>query len=141
AAPGREESEQVLLTTPGPRARIMRSMRRLLSLLAAASLLVGLAALDLAGAPPAGALNAITTFTAPNMGGPDSVTTGPDGNIWFASSNGDKIGKVTPSGGVTVFPQDPLYGPNDIVAGPDGNLWFTARQASGLGRITPTGTV
>ena len=113
-------------------------MRRPVSLLAALALLGALAAADLAGAPSAGALNKITTFAAAGMGAPTSVTVGPDGNIWFASSNGDVVGKVTPSGVVTPFPQDPLYGPNDIVAGPDGNLWFTARQASGIGRITPS---
>ncbi len=105
-------------------------MRRHLCLLAVASLLSALAAVT-GGAPPAGAaINGIDTFTGTGVGAPEGMTAGPDGNVWFATSIGHRVGKVTPAGVDTTFPMDTTLGLNDIVAGPDGNLWF-ALTASG----------
>ena len=65
-----------------------------------------------------------------------SLTTGPDGNVWFDANydpsftdNQVVIGKVTPSGAVTEFPPIPLPSTegalaDTIVSGPDGDLWF-----------------
>jgi hypothetical protein len=50
------------------------------------------------------------------------ITAGPDGNVWFADTNGHAVGMIAPSGNITelVAPgSDPL----DIVTGADGNLW------------------
>ncbi len=60
---------------------------------------------------------------------PDGITAGPDGNLWFTESGGNKIGRITPSGQITEFPlptgiTKPYY-PIGITAGPEGNLWFT----------------
>jgi streptogramin lyase len=87
----------------------------------------------------------ITEFAAgisPNSG-PNGITAGPDGNLWFTeASTNPKIGRITPSGIVTEFAAviSPESEPIGITAGPDGNLWF-AEEPSKIGRITPLGVV
>jgi streptogramin lyase len=73
--------------------------------------------------------------------GPESITTGPDGNIWFTEIWSGRIGRLTPSGVLTEFPAAST--PRGIVTGPDGNLWFAVSNLQGpaVGRITPTGVV
>lgn len=75
---------------------------------------------------------------------PRSITTGPDGNLWFTESgtngvNGKRIGRITPSGVITEF--DVSKSPVDITAGPDGNLWFTEGNPDVVGRITTSGVI
>jgi streptogramin lyase len=69
------------------------------------------------------------------------ITTGPDGNLWFADEGGN-IGRITTAGTVTEFavptPQSELW---DITAGPDGNLWFTEINGNKIGRITTSGAI
>lgn len=65
----------------------------------------------------------------------DSITTGPDGNLWFTDTLGNRIGRMTPDGGLTLF--DAVGGPRGIATGPDGNIWFTA--SNWVGRITMSG--
>jgi streptogramin lyase len=65
---------------------------------------------------------------------------GPDGNVWFAEIQGNRIGRITPTGQVTEF-SGGLNEPIGITAGPDGNLWFTQFNGSSVGRITPTGAI
>ena len=71
------------------------------------------------------------------------ITAGPDGNLWFAGFNDDKIGRITPQGVVTEFSAgiSPGAGLYDIAAGADGNLWFTEAGLDRIGRITPLGVV
>jgi len=73
---------------------------------------------------------------------PTGITLGPDGNLWFTESNGNKIGRLSPRGG---FKEYPLPAPNSmpigITTGPDGNLWFTERYGDQIGRITTTGQI
>jgi streptogramin lyase len=76
---------------------------------------------------------------APNGGfSIGSLTTGPDGNVWFdaeydssPSDNQVVVGYVTPEGQVTEFPPIPVpagqYAVADydaMVGGPGGDLWF-----------------
>jgi len=75
--------------------------------------------------------------------GPNDITTGPDGNLWFTESNSAQIGRITPAGIVTEFPI-PFSGgsrPAGITAGPDGNLWFVENGGRIGRRITPTGVI
>ena len=69
-----------------------------------------------------------------------AITVGPDHNLWFTEYNGNKIGRITPSGSITEFPvpASALYG---ITAGPDGNLWFTEMNANKIGCITLSGSI
>ena len=83
---------------------------------------------------PAGAnaqyVEAITEFSdgISNPGGPDLITAGPDGNLWFTEQAGNRIARITPDGVVTEFSAGLSVGagPRGIVSGPDGNLWSPA---------------
>jgi streptogramin lyase len=71
-----------------------------------------------------------------------SITTGPDGNLWCAETNGNRIARITPSGSVTEFTIPTASStPYGITTGPDGNLWFTEHNAAQVGRITPSGVI
>lgn len=101
------------------------------------------------GAILAGAAHAqtITEFPIPSPSNhPGSITTGPDGNLWFTEGPAGAIGRITTDGVVTEFPlPTPDYAPPNIVAGPDGNLWFTEQalhtHAGKIGRITTGGEI
>jgi len=71
---------------------------------------------------------------------PTTITAGPDGNLWFTESLGNRIGRITPAGAVTEFSGLPAESdPTGIVAGPDGDLWFTEALNSGVARMTRNG--
>ena len=74
-----------------------------------------------------------TAFPLPAGSSLESITTGPDGNLWFTENDG-KIGRITTNGTLTEFPL-PIYSnnPRGITAGPDGNLWFTETGANKIG--------
>ena len=70
---------------------------------------------------------------------PSGIALGPDGALWFAETEANKIGRMTTTGRITEFalPFDPV-GPNlpgEIVAGPDGAMWFTESGVNKIGRI------
>ena len=72
---------------------------------------------------------------------PREITIGPDGNLWFTETGGNRIGRITPAGTITEFPVPSTSGfgvaaVQGIVAGPDGNLWFAEYLASKIGKIT-----
>src|SRR5262249_55224121 len=86
---------------------------------------------------------------------PFEITTGADGNLWFAERDVDTnnlIEKMTPAGEFTAYPLpfsniDSGYGysimygvPTAITTGSDGNVWFSTNDGK-IGRITLTGTV
>ena len=92
----------------------------------------------------------ISEFALPAGSAPAGIVTGPDGNLWFTETSGNKIGRITPLGTVTEFPvptagSRPLY----ITSGPDGNLWFTEETGNRtvpehpnkIGRITTSGVI
>jgi streptogramin lyase len=90
-----------------------------------------------------GAATSTQEFTALTVaGGPNGITAGPDGNLWFTEVNSAKIGRITPTGAITEFPV-PISSsaPYGITRGPDGNLWFTELGGNKIGRITPTGAL
>ncbi len=77
-------------------------------------------------------------------GGPDWVTSGPDGNIWFNASQDftregapGYIGRITPSGVVTEFPL--AIGTDGIISGPHGNLWFG--DGTNIAEMTTDGVI
>ena len=87
-----------------------------------------------------------TTSKPTDLYGPNAITIGPDGNLWFTEVWGNKIGKISPKDGkiteynVSSATRNMNSGPIDITAGPDGNLWFTGSNK--IGKISPkTGKV
>jgi streptogramin lyase len=78
--------------------------------------------------------------TTPNSN-PFGIASGPDGNIWFTESAGNKIGKMTTAGAISEYtvPTSSSF-PANIVAGPNGALWFTERFGSNVGEITTGGS-
>jgi streptogramin lyase len=87
----------------------------------------------------------ITEFAVPTaMSGPNAITDGPDGNLWFTEQRSNQIGRLTPSGVITEFAIPTAGGnPSAITTGSDGNLWFTEVTTTGIddniGRLTPAG--
>jgi virginiamycin B lyase len=63
------------------------------------------------------------------------ITTGPDGNIWFAEAGNSVIARITPGGGVTET-QAAGVAPFDVTTGPDGAMWYTLNGSAAIGRIT-----
>jgi streptogramin lyase len=70
---------------------------------------------------------------------PWSITSGPDGNLWFTEEIGNAIGHISTSGsfipGGSGLPTASSR-PEGITSGPDGNLWFTEEGGGKIGRIT-----
>ena len=85
----------------------------------------------------------LTEFALPTThAGPESITTGPDGNLWFTEHDANKIGRITPTGEVTEFPiPTDSTRPVVIASGPDGALWFTEPLGNKIGRITSSGVI
>jgi len=86
---------------------------------------------------------AITSYpaVAPGSGGPNAITRGSDGALWFTLGSGS-IGRMTSAGAFTSYSIPTANSaPMGIAAGPDGALWFTESAANQIGRITPTAGV
>jgi streptogramin lyase len=76
--------------------------------------------------------------------GPQGITPGPDGNLWFTEFWANRIGRMTPAGVLTEFPIPTVEtAPHGIVAGPDGSLWFVEShfRHTAVARITTSGVV
>src|SRR5437867_1322429 len=73
--------------------------------------------------------------------GPIGITTGPDGGVWFAEYDANKIGRV--SRGIIREVSVPTSGsgPIGITVGPDGGVWFTEYDGNKIGRVDPTGAI
>src|SRR5579872_1387877 len=81
-----------------------------------------------------------TIYNGPSSNDGGGITSGPDGNVWITTFDGNQIGRVTTSGSFTMFTVPTSNSePYGITSGPDGNLWFTEYAASKIGRITPVG--
>jgi virginiamycin B lyase len=71
-----------------------------------------------------------------------SITTGPDGALWYTNNGDSTIGRITVSGVAKAFTSTKIFKPIGITTGPDGALWFTNFTTRGsIGRITTSGTV
>jgi hypothetical protein len=78
----------------------------------------------------------ISEFPTPTSGSqPNTITSGPDGNLWFTLGN-NYIGTITSSGTFTEYTVPTSNsGPTGITSGPDGNLWFVEGGANQIGRV------
>ncbi len=95
----------------------------------------------------------ITSFSVPTTAAVNgilsSLTTGPDGNLWFAEANSyynqtnpDMIGRITPGGEISEFLlPDANAQPGTLTVGSDGALWFTELGIGKIGRITSDGKI
>ena len=107
-----------------------------------------LAALLLGVAPVSFAQSvSISLYALPtHSSSPYGLTAGPDGAVWFAECNGNKIGRITTAGVITEYPL-PEGGscPTQITSGPDGAMWFveleSTRSGHQIGRITTSGVI
>jgi hypothetical protein len=73
---------------------------------------------------------------------PNTITSGPDGALWFTEETGPNIGRVTTAGVITEYPVLTAHSsPFGITTGPDGALWFTENGGHKIGRITTSGTI
>ena len=103
--------------------------------------LVGVLVTQMILATPASAAVTITEFPVPTQFGLGPITAGTDGNIWFAESGDDTLGRITPGGAVTEFPlTEPVPRAPGNHVGPDGAVWFTETGSGAIGRIDPSGT-
>jgi virginiamycin B lyase len=76
----------------------------------------------------------------------DSLTVGPEGDVWFTSRRGESaaVTRTTSTGARTRFPLEAGTTPGSIVSGPDGAIWFVETRADGtgeVGRITADGAI
>jgi streptogramin lyase len=80
----------------------------------------------------------ITEYDLPNaLSYPQNITPGPDGNMWFSETLGERVGKITPSGAIIEYPIG--IHSNGITSAPDGNVWFTSPFNGYVGRMTTAG--
>ena len=90
-------------------------------------------------APSGTVLNVIQLPT--NYSDPRTITTGPDGNLWFTEARG-AIGQV--STGAVLLNEFLVQGGNrvyPIAVGPDQNLWFGEILNGIIAQITTSGTI
>jgi virginiamycin B lyase len=69
------------------------------------------------------------------------IVTGSDGNLWFAVSYTDQVGRITPTGQKRIWDVDSNCYPQTIASGPDRALWFGCGIADEIGRITTGGSI
>src|SRR5687768_6752281 len=72
------------------------------------------------------------------------IALGPDGNLWFAEKDVDKLGRLTPGNPPVIAEFDLPTGftdPFNIAVGPDGKIWANATNgAPAVVRIDPSNT-
>ncbi len=77
----------------------------------------------------------ISEFSA-GTANPEQVVLGPDGAIWFAETNANKVGRIATDGTLLEFTV-PTIGAtlNGITTGPDGAIWFAETNQGKVGKI------
>jgi virginiamycin B lyase len=82
--------------------------------------------------------------------GPEAMTAGPGGSVWFANYGFDpSIGRITSSGAITLYPMTGgRGGPSSITMGSDGAIWFAndfgivkskrTTEKYSVGRLSPS---
>jgi virginiamycin B lyase len=85
----------------------------------------------------------VTEFAVTAGSGPNGITIGSDGNIWYTELFNNAIGKMDiKTHAVTDYPL-PTGGANPqlLTLGADGNVWFTEADVDQVGRITSKGKI
>jgi virginiamycin B lyase len=74
----------------------------------------------------------------PEVGSPEAMTRGPDGNPWYVSEGRQPaVKRITADGLIRTYPlpvRPEQFGVGGITTGGDGALWFTQASESGKGR-------
>lgn len=100
------------------------------------------AALTAACSEPGG-LKSLTLTGTMTLGAgvvdPTSITSGPDGALWFTNFLG--TGRITTAGTISNFTDPAITFPANIIAGPDGALWFTDLLTNSVDRLTTSGSL
>src|SRR5260370_17311207 len=88
---------------------------------------------------------AITEFHVSNVGVPQGITAGPDGNLWFTEFYDNVVGRITAKGTSTLFRLNTMNSATYITNGSDGALWLTLLNDVGgsttnqIGLLTTSG--
>src|SRR5260370_4617487 len=94
---------------------------------------------------PVAAAPTITEFHVSNVGVPQGITAGPDGNLWFTEFYDNVVGRITAKGTSTLFRLNTMNSATYITNGSDGALWLTLLNDVGgsttnqIGRLTTSG--
>jgi streptogramin lyase len=70
---------------------------------------------------------------------PTSITTGPDGRLWFTETSNSGLGVISTSGAFSTVPG--LSAPGYGIASSAGDLWVTQPSADEIAKVAPTGSV
>jgi virginiamycin B lyase len=122
---------------PGPGRR--RRSQRVMMILAIVGAVLFLWTQPVAAAPT------ITEFHVSNVGVPQGITAGPDGNLWFTEFYDNVVGRITTKGTSTLFRLNTMNSATYITKGSDGALWLTLLNDVGgsttnqIGRLTTSG--
>jgi len=122
---------------PGPGRR--RRSQRVMMILAIVGAVLFLWIQPVAAAPT------ITEFHVSNVGVPQGITAGPDGNLWFTEFYDNVVGRITAKGTSTLFRLNTMNSATYITNGSDGALWLTLLNDVGgsttnqIGRLTTSG--
>jgi streptogramin lyase len=82
----------------------------------------------------------VTEYQVPTANaGPDGITLGADGNMWFDEYFAGKVARITPSGQITEYTTG--GNPTDLALGSDGNVWFTSYNTDQVGSVSTSGVV
>jgi streptogramin lyase len=107
----------------------------------AASFVAVAVVLSFSASAPAVPLGATSEFETPaaNIQGPEEITAGPEGDLWFTEGGASRIGEINPVTHATSDFEIPTAdsGPRGIALGPEGNLWFTEYFGGKIGEINP----
>jgi virginiamycin B lyase len=94
-------------------------------------------------------MNSFTSFALPASAGPNGITTGTRGDLWFTTTGqaaGSSIGYISTTGVITMMdltnPSTPAGRPvvalgGDIALGPAGGLWIAQPDGSAIAEIDP----
>src|SRR5258708_40355180 len=79
---------------------------------------------------------AVTEYSIPtDQSKPFGITAGPDGAMWFAEGDGNKIGRIAMDGKVTEFVIPTAESlPGLLTTGPDGAIWVLERDGNKMWR-------
>lgn len=79
----------------------------------------------------------VREFVLPSEGPLEGIAVGPGGDLWFTQPDANRIGRISPDGGIERYSL-PVPGaqPTAIVRGPGEDMWYSQRAASSVGRFS-----